>query len=185
MKNSGLLQVFSSIYAENSAKKMIEGKQYERAMRAHDLLSTVLKKKILNQITIDKQCLDLIEKKYNSIIEKSLGDLKDLEKDDKEISIIIKKFEDLCKVLSTCQLNKLWLLYIDMVDLLHTNLMAERLGYWDMYLKSLKEMLPYFAGCGHNNYTRSVYWFLLEMNKLPIAVLEEFEKGLFVVRRTK
>lgn len=25
MKNSGLLQVFSSIYAENSAKKMIEG----------------------------------------------------------------------------------------------------------------------------------------------------------------
>ena len=65
-----------------------------------------------------------------------------------------------------------------MVDILHLNLMAERAGNWELYLYSLKCMLPYFAGTGHNNYTRSFYWFLQEMTSLKPEVLEEFQKGL-------
>ena len=71
-----------------------------------------------------------------------------------------------------------------MVDLLHMNLMTERSGNWSMYLHSLRLMLPYFAGTGHNNYTRSLYWFLQEMSTLNPTVHEEFKKGQFVVCRT-
>ena len=43
---------------------------------------------------------------------------------------------------SSSPLNKLWILYIEMVDLLHMNLMAERSCNWSMYLHSLGLMLP-------------------------------------------
>ena len=64
------------------------------------------------------------------------------------------------------------------------NLMAECSGNWSMYLHSLRLMLPYFAGTGHNNYTRSLYWFLQEMSAIDPTVHGEFKKGQFVVRRT-
>ena len=90
----------------------------------------------------------------------------------------------MCEKLSVSKLNQLWLLYIEMVDILHMNLMAERTGNWSMYLRSLEAMLPFFAGTGHNHYTRSVYWFLQEMSTLKPNILNEFENGSFVVRRT-
>ena len=37
MKNSGILELLSTPYAPNSAKQILEGKRYERAMRGHDL----------------------------------------------------------------------------------------------------------------------------------------------------
>ena len=103
---------------------------------------------------------------------------------DEECLALQSEFSKVCEALSTSKLNERWILYMEMVDLLHMNLMAERSGDWDMYLFSLKCMLPYFAGTGHNNYARSVYWFLQEMTELNPKVQEEFEKGLFVVRRT-
>ena len=71
-----------------------------------------------------------------------------------------------------------------MVDLLHMNLMTELSGNCNMYLHSLRLMLLYFAGTGHNNYSRSLYWFLQEMPALNPTVHEEFKKGQFVVCRT-
>jgi hypothetical protein len=103
---------------------------------------------------------------------------------DEDCLAVQSEFLKFCEALSSSHLNKLWILYMEMVDLLHMNLMAERSGNWDMYLFYLKCMLPYFAGTGHNNYTRSVYWFLQEMSEVNPKVLEEFKKGLFVVRRT-
>ena len=50
MKNSGVKQLLSLAFAEHSAEKMLSGRQYARAMRAHDLLYTVLKIIILDQI---------------------------------------------------------------------------------------------------------------------------------------
>lgn len=51
-KNSGRLELFSTVYAEKVVKKILDGKQYKRTMRAHDLLSTVLKKRILKPIAV-------------------------------------------------------------------------------------------------------------------------------------
>ena len=50
-----------------------------------------------------------------------------------------------------------------MVDLLRQFLKAERTGNWHLHLKSLQEMLPYFAAAGHNLYTKSVHIYLQQM----------------------
>ena len=94
------------------------------------------------------------------------------------------KYLNICNDLSSSHLNKLWILHIEMVDLLRMNLMAERSGNWSMYLHSLRLMLLYLAGTGHNNYTWSLYWFLKEISALNLTVHEEFKKGQFVVCRT-
>ena len=46
MANSGLNEAFETCYAENSVVHMLRGKAYSRAVRAHGLLSTVLKKQL-------------------------------------------------------------------------------------------------------------------------------------------
>ena len=43
-------------------------------------------------------------------------------------------------------------------------------------------MLPYLAGTGRSNYTKSVYW-VLQMSLLHEELLEEFRNGNFVARR--
>ena len=58
-----------------------------------------------------------------------------------------------------------------MVDILNSNVMAERCGDWELYLSSIQYMLPILAGSGRNNYTKSIYWLLQE-------------RRFFVVRRT-
>ena len=50
MQNSGIKQILSLVYAENSVDKMLAGKSYERAMRAHDLLSSCLKIIVMEQV---------------------------------------------------------------------------------------------------------------------------------------
>ena len=52
-----------------------------------------------------------------------------------------------------------------------------------MYLHSRRLMLPYFAGTGHNNYVRFLYWFLQEMPASNPTVQKEFKKGQFVDHR--
>ena len=99
------------------------------------------------------------------------------------ISMLESKIEDIKKELSKSETNKLWLTYIQMVDILNANLMAERSGNWGLHRSSLQDMLTFFAGSGRNNDTKSLYWFLQEMTTLSRDILKEFEKALFIVRR--
>ena len=185
MANSGLKEIFSTCYAENSCDKILSGKSYARAVRAHGLLATVLKKIILQQVPLSEN--SLIEKcvdEYNQLMDQTDHNILHINnKQGLMLRLEMKKIQD---TLAYSPLNKLWLVYIEMVDLLQLNIAAERSGNWENYLASLKEMLPYFAATGHNNYTRCVYWFVQEMTEnLNPLVVNHFQKGLFVVRRTK
>ena len=71
-----------------------------------------------------------------------------------------------------------------MFDILMRNLFSERHGNWEEYLCSLEQMLPGLAATGRRNYTKSVYWFLQEMDNLDDYTLSVFKQGGFVVRRT-
>ena len=81
---------------------------------------------------------------------------------------IVNQLEQVKESLMRSDLNKFWLLYVNMVELLYNNLMAERCGLLDLYKYSLRKMLPSLAGTGRNNYTRSVFWFLQEMDNLKV-----------------
>ena len=82
------------------------------------------------------------------------------------------------------KVDKLFIQYIHMHDILFMNLHAERLGNWEQYIKSLKLMLPYFVASGHRNYTRSVALFIQEMETiLDDFTKTAFAKGEWVIRR--
>ena len=54
---------------------MLEGKQYERAMRGHDLLTTALKEIILQQVTVNNESLfQNILTKYDNLLEDGIGE---------------------------------------------------------------------------------------------------------------
>ena len=55
---------------------------------------------------------------------------------------------------------KLWLQYMDMVDILRKSIKAERTGHWAQHLEYLSEMLPYMATSGHILYTKSAQLYL-------------------------
>ena len=55
---------------------------------------------------------------------------------------------------------KLWLQYMDMVDILRKSIKAERTGHWAQHLEYLSEMLPYMATSGNILYTKSAQLYL-------------------------
>ena len=173
-KKLGILELLSTAYAANSAKQMLEGKQHERTMRSHDLLTKALKKIIIQQIIVNNESLfQNILTKYDKLLEDGIGEESvSVITTDGDCLALHSKYLNISNDLSSSHLKKLWILYIEMVDLLHMNLMPEHSGNWSLYLHSLRLMLPYFAGIGQNNYTRSLYWFLQEMSALNPTVHE-------------
>ena len=141
-KNYSILELLSTAYAPNSAKQMLEGKQYEKAMRGHNLLATSLKNIIFQQVVVKNESLFRnILTKYDKLLEDGIGEesVSAITTDGDCLALHLKYF---CNDLSSSHLKELWILYIEMVDLLHMNLMAERSGNWSMYLHSLKLTLP-------------------------------------------
>ena len=113
----------------------------------------------------------------------SFGHL-DFDQNNDTIDLVLDEVEKVKVKRSATERNRLWLIYIEMIEMLCNNLMAERCGLWDLYLSTLSQMLPYFAGTGRNSNTRYVYWFLQEMVYLDEEISLEFGKGYFVVWRT-
>ena len=68
------------------------------------------------------------------------------------LSRITRKLQEHKEHLSTCRTSKLWLQYLNMVDILRKSVKAQRTGNFDLHLESVKDMLPYFVASGHNSY---------------------------------
>lgn len=76
---------------------------------------------------------------------------------------------------------------MEMVDILKVFIRAERTGNWDLHLKTMKCILPYFAAAGHYLYLKSGYFYLQQMLSLEETnpdVYALFTDGFHVVRRS-
>jgi hypothetical protein len=83
--------------------------------------------------------------------------------------------------------GQLWLQYVDMVRLLRQFITAERTGNWLLHIRTLQEMMPYFAAAGHNNYLKSTCIHIQNMialKKTHPNVYNLFMEGHHVVRRS-
>ena len=92
-----------------------------------------------------------------------------------------------CQELSKGRTAKLWIQYMDMVELLRQFIRAERTGNWQLHLSTLQKMLPFFAASGHNLYAKSAHIYLTNMYDLPTTnnqLYQHFMKGLHVIRRS-
>lgn len=82
---------------------------------------------------------------------------------------------------------RLWIQYMDMVNIIQRFIRAERTGNWQLHLQTLGEMMPYLAASGHNLYAKSIYLYLQKMHRLEQehpATFRQFESGMHVIRRS-
>ena len=72
MKNSRLAQAFATVYGEEPVKKFLSGKSYERAMRAHGLATSVIKKMLLEQVdNDDRYAIGAAKEFFESLMEEN------------------------------------------------------------------------------------------------------------------
>lgn len=83
----------------------------------------------------------------------------------------LDKKKDALRSLKT---SKLWMQYLDMVDIVRNFIKGERTGNWSLHMQSLYDMLPYFAASGHNMYLKSVHLHIQKMSKLQEQHPEAF-----------
>ena len=83
---------------------------------------------------------------------------------------------------------KLWLKYIEYVEVLKLFIQAERTGNWNLHLIAVEQMLNLFAATAHINYSRSFRLYLQLMWELPTDhpwLYHCFtEQGFHTVRRS-
>ena len=83
--------------------------------------------------------------------------------------------------------TKLWLQYLEMVEILLSFIKSDRTGNWQLHLKKGQAMLPFLAAAGHNNYAKSLHLYLQNMRNLQEThpeVYRHFEEGYHVIRRS-
>ncbi|CAG9767805.1 unnamed protein product [Ceutorhynchus assimilis] len=61
---------------------------------------------------------------------------------------------------------KLWIMYLDMVDISKAFIWAERTGSLKMHLQAIEHMLPFFAAAGHNNYEKCARVYLQQIRRV-------------------
>ena len=107
--------------------------------------------------------------------------------DDKIVQSLMQKFAMNKCSLKSSRTSSLWIQYTDMIDILRRFIKAERTGNWKLHLKSMQEMLPFFAAAGHNLYLKSGYVYLQQMTDLERtnpSVYRLFMSGNHVVRKS-
>eukprot|EP00112_Aurelia_sp_Birch-Aquarium-sp1_P015562 Seg3462.1 transcript_id=Seg3462.1/GoldUCD/mRNA.D3Y31 product="hypothetical protein" protein_id=Seg3462.1/GoldUCD/D3Y31 len=89
--------------------------------------------------------------------------------------------------LKVSRTSRLWIQYMEMIDILRKSLKAERTGDWKLHLASVYEMLLFFAASGLNLYAKSAYLYLQLMLELQTSfpdIYEKFTAGFHVIRRS-
>lgn len=186
MAGSGLKQLMSVIYAEQSVEKMLSGHAYSRAVRAHILCHLAVTKIIW-------QAIELTEDERARMSE--LPDPADrtvvlmIEQSESFKSVAEKFKKRLTQLEAHGPTAKLWIQYFRMVTILKQFIEAERSSNWHLHLKTIQKMLPYFHAAGHFLYAKSCQLHLQDMLALPDKMNPtEYERftngGYFTIRRS-
>ena len=104
-----------------------------------------------------------------------------------EMSFLKKRIQAFKDSFGQNRTAKLWIEYMNMIDLLRQFITAESSGHWLLHLKSLQQMLPYLVASGHNLYVNSAHVYLqdmLELEQTHPNLDAAFKSGLHVVRRS-
>lgn len=153
--------VETDIFAENSCRLMLEGKQYSRAIRgltlAADAMSRLFYNMLINwyeETKREKFITDELKHLMNSIISMMRKseiveyNLKSFIKKIEEYNQIIIEFVNSGCISSTT--FKFWYFFLEAIDLLWRMLHAERDGDFYSHLSAVQDILPYLSAAGRN-----------------------------------
>ena len=177
------LLVDPGVYALGTAEQMMQGKQYHRAVRGLILSYEVLMQAFILQFSKWVEYDD-------QIVSQGLGDcmMKTCESYSTEehrecTDDLLPMIEDLEPLLgefkewriSKSKTFKLWMMFLDMVQILLWNIRATRQSDWEMQMSTHGLMLPLMYATNHHNYSCYLPVFILDMIHLPDNVREAVE----------
>ncbi|KAJ8943944.1 hypothetical protein NQ314_009608 [Rhamnusium bicolor] len=179
MEPSGLKDVWieSDLYGESTVQGIFTGKKWNNGIRAHKLTYESLWRIILPMF--EKWLLDAKSDQIHSI------NLAKLLATQLCTSITEKRefkneFQSIVASLGECtDAFEEFTFYLNFYT-------AKRSGNWDLHLKSLRCMIPWFFAYDHYNYSRCASVYLADMLNLESTapnVYVEFLKGNFVIKR--
>ena len=170
MKGTGLEDLLSEVYAENSVVHMMSGKALARAIRAHFLVESSLMSLLL-EIINESNSVNFGELAlfYKQALDGNLNEEFFCELNSSALSKKISENIDRLKagLREQSRTSKLWLLSMHYVYIVKTFTFAEKTSNWELHLEALSGMLNLFAATGHSNYAKSARLYLQKMRKVP------------------
>ena len=159
MEGSGLQDTLEIINAPNTVVQLISGKAYSRAIRGHILTDWALNTLLFTELygtedgadSADTEKIFSASDELMEFFTVYLGALEghtDMRSIEENVSLaeVAKKFSSLKQSLSEkSSTAKLWIQYMEMIDILKKFIQAERTGNWDLHLQAVEAMLPHFA----------------------------------------
>lgn len=162
------------------------GHAYARAIRAHFLTQWSLINHLLKNIS-----------GANNALQEELRDLHDALFDNSNVpNVQSESLNEMCTILNNCladrkslsDTGKLWVRYIELIHIVQKFILAEKTSDWDLHLKCVAQMIPFFYAAGHFNYAKSAHLYLQEMlslsTKMPEKDYYDFITQNFTIRRT-
>ena len=187
MGGSGLAEVLTEAYAEKSVLHMLSGKAYARAVRGYILVDSALNNMLIEEVMPSR------EPEHISNLKKTFQDFPKTghaEKDCSEALAELAKQLDNKKehLKNSNRTGRLWIQFLEYVDVMKLFIQAERLGDWEMRLTATKSTLNLFSATSHFNYAKSASRYLQSMLKLPekhpVVYTKFKEKGYHSVRHS-
>lgn len=188
MADSGLAELWSTVYASASVPHMLSGHAYARAIRAHCITFSALSMIILEEVDIQQESREYISAMLIGM-ENTMTYQNLLE--DVTIEQLKMQFVEATKSLrEKGKTAKLWLQYLELVTIMIHFIQSERTGDWNLHLSCIKAMLPIFHATGHFSYAKSCQLYLQDMEslheKMPEEEYRKFTKqSFFTVRRSE
>lgn len=193
MKKSGLEESMEQIYAKNTVPHIISGKAISRALRANFIVESALVCKLMSPLIGSGNAGIEIEE-----LKADLDQIVDGCKDDSNLFIDMSKYPTLSKLLqrleeykndlSSCSRTaKLWLQYLEYMQIVKDFIRSERTGDFNLYLYSISRMINLFAATAHIHYAKSARLHLqnmLNLNESHPWVHDQFTKGFHTIRRS-
>ena len=102
-----------------------------------------------------------------------------------KFTTIIRNLKD--KLGKDSRTAKLWIQYLDYIQVVKNFIRGERTGNWSLHLQSVSKMLNLFAATGHIHYAKCARLYLQQMLALEIQypwVHAKFQEGYHTVRRS-
>ena len=139
----GLNEILQTIYWQNTVKHIITGKAIARAIRGHILVESALYLKLQKMVLEGNSSEEILPMTDAEIV-----DLKAALGSSSDISELpaIQKFLDRIDLMKVdlgrkSRTAKLWLQYMDYVEIMRQYIRAARTGDWNLHLFTLQKML--------------------------------------------
>ena len=145
------IKIQSGAVAEGSIEKVLEGKNYNRAVRLQKIVYEALRRTLLDKFEaslLENVIMDASEQK-NTVIENLKLNLSQEEYQKVVASSEFKNWNELLMAHISdirnkgSDLEKFWHTYLDLCELLMNNVFATRSGNWELYLSCIKEVIPW------------------------------------------